>query len=101
MQVRFFENGRIRTDQEACFFGSLDAINCLFKNTFALDTKVMRFFESVQMDVEEQPRCRFELMQTFTNEHAIRTKIDVFLSRQDLSRESAEVGINHRLAPAD
>ena len=61
----------------------------------------MRFFQAIQVHIEEKPRRRFELVQAFADEHSIRAQIDVFLAGNNLADEAAQVGIDHRLTAAN
>src|SRR5207237_8020389 len=61
----------------------------------------VRFFETVQVYVEEQPRRRFEFMKPLANEHSVRAEIDMFPASDDLLDEASQFGIDERLAAAD
>src|SRR5262249_37765882 len=96
-----FEDRRIRTNEEACFLGGLDAFDGLLEYSFALDAHVMRFFEPVEVHIEKEPRRRFEFVQPLFDEHPVSAEIDMFPATQDFADKTAQFRIDHGLASAN
>ena len=61
----------------------------------------MRFFQAIEMDVEEESAGRAELVQRLLDEHAIGAEVNVLATLEDATHQGADLGIDHRFASAD
>ena len=63
VEVGFLVDRRVGADQEAGLLGGLDALDGGLEDALALDGQVVRLFQAVEMDVEEEAAGRPELVQ--------------------------------------
>ena len=99
--VGFLVNGGISAHQETSFLSDFNGVYRLAKNAFPLHADIMSFLEAVEMHVEEKTAVRFELVQTFADEHSVGTQIDVLVAFEDAADQLSYLRIHHGLAAAD
>ena len=99
--VRLFVNRGVGSDEESGSLGRLDAFDRFAEHAIALDADIVRLFEAVEVNVEEQARRGLEVAEVLANEHTVGAKIDVLFAGKNFAGQAANFGINHRLAAAD
>ena len=101
MKVGFLEDRGVGADKKARLLCGFDTVDRLAENPIALDAEVVRLLKSVQVNVEEEPRGRFEFMKSLSNKHPVRAQINVLFPIENFAYETAKLGIDERLAATD
>src|SRR5262249_20883417 len=78
-----------------------DALDRRLEHALALDGLVVRLFQAVEVDVEEEAAVGRKLVQALRDEHAVGAEVDVLAALEDAFDGGADLGVDHRLAAAD
>ena len=95
LDVGFFVDRGVGSDKKTRRLRRLDTFDRFAEHAIALDANIVRLFEAVEVNVEEETRGRLEIAQVLANEHAVGAKVDVLLARENFAGQPANLGINH------